>query len=41
MAEDTAAQYHYPAKQTERFGLHGRVSNRPARLDRLRHALGR
>lgn len=32
MAEDTAAQYHYPPKQTERFGLHGRVSNRPARL---------
>lgn len=32
MAEDTAVQYHYPPKQTERFGLHGRVSNRPARL---------
>jgi len=32
MAEDTAAQYHYPPKQTEEFGLHGRVSNRPARL---------
>ncbi len=32
MAEDTAAQYHYPPKQTEVFGLHGRVSNRPARL---------
>jgi hypothetical protein len=32
MAEDTAEQYHYPAKQTETFGLHGRVSNRPARL---------
>jgi hypothetical protein len=32
MAEDTAAQYHYPPKQTESFGLHGRVSNRPARL---------
>jgi Domain of unknown function (DUF4432) len=32
MAEDTAEQYHYPPKQTERFGLHGRVSNRPARL---------
>ncbi len=31
-AEDTAAQYHYPPKQTETFGLHGRVSNRPARL---------
>ena len=29
MAEDTAAQYHYPPKQTETFGLHGRVSNRP------------
>ncbi len=32
MAEDTAEQYHYPAKSTEQFGLHGRVSNRPARL---------
>ena len=32
MAEDTAAQYHYPPKQTEEFPLHGRLSNRPARL---------
>jgi hypothetical protein len=32
MAEDTAQQYHYPPKQTERFPLHGRVSNHPARL---------
>lgn len=32
MAEDTAEQYHYPPKQTEEFGLHGRISNRPARL---------
>jgi hypothetical protein len=32
MAVDTAEQYHYPPKQTEEFGLHGRVSNRPARL---------
>lgn len=32
MSEDTAEQYHYPAKSTEPFGLHGRVSNRPARL---------
>lgn len=32
MAEDTAEQYHYPPKQTETFGLHGRVSNLPARL---------
>ncbi len=32
MAEDTAQQYHYPPKETETFGLHGRVSNRPARL---------
>jgi Domain of unknown function (DUF4432) len=32
MAEDTAVQYHYPPKQTESFGLHGRISNRPARL---------
>jgi len=32
MAEDTAEQYHYPPKPTETFGMHGRVSNRPARL---------
>ena len=32
MAEDTAEQYHYPPKQSEEFPLHGRVSNRPARL---------
>lgn len=32
MAEDTAEQYHYPPKETENFGLHGRVSNRPAFL---------
>lgn len=32
MATDTAAQYHYPPKQTEDFPLHGRVSNKPARL---------
>jgi hypothetical protein len=32
MAEDTAEQYHYPQKPTETYGLHGRVSNRPARL---------
>jgi hypothetical protein len=32
MAEDTAEHYHYPPKQIETFGLHGRVSNRPARL---------
>jgi hypothetical protein len=32
MAKDTAAQYHYPPKQTEHYGLHGRVSTRPARL---------
>lgn len=31
-AEDTAEQYHYPAKPTERYGMHGRISNRPARL---------
>ena len=31
-AEDTADQYHYAAKERERFGLHGRVSNTPARL---------
>lgn len=32
MAEDTAEHYRYPAKQTEEFGLHGRISYRPARL---------
>ncbi len=32
MAQDTAAQYHYPPKQVERFPLHGRVGNQPARL---------
>jgi hypothetical protein len=31
-AEDTAEQYHYAPKDRERFGLHGRVSNTPARL---------
>ncbi len=31
-ATDTAEQYHWPAKQTESFGLHGRVSSRPAKL---------
>lgn len=31
-ATDSATQYHYPPKQTEQYGLHGRVSNRPARL---------
>jgi hypothetical protein len=32
MAEDTAAHYNYPPKQTERFGLHGRVSYLPATI---------
>jgi hypothetical protein len=32
MAEDTAEQYHYPPKRTESYGLHGRLSNTPARL---------
>jgi hypothetical protein len=32
MAEDTAEQYHYPPKATETYGLHGRISSRPARL---------
>ncbi len=32
MAEDSAEQYHYLPKRTERFGLHGRIANRPARL---------
>jgi hypothetical protein len=31
-AEDTAGQYHYAPKERERFGLHGRISNTPARL---------
>jgi hypothetical protein len=31
-AADTAAQFHYPAKPTESYGLHGRVSSTPARL---------
>jgi hypothetical protein len=30
--EDTAQQYGWDARTTETFGLHGRVSNRPARL---------
>jgi len=32
-AEDTAEQYGYPGRQTESYGLHGRVSGRPARLE--------
>ena len=32
MARDTAEQYHYPPKPYEDYGLHGRVSNRPAKL---------
>ncbi len=32
MADDSAAQYHYPPKETEHYGLHGRVSSLPARL---------
>jgi hypothetical protein len=32
MADDTAEHYRYRAKPTESFGLHGRVSYRPARL---------
>ncbi len=32
MAEDTAEHYSYPPKQTERYGLHGRISNRPGML---------
>jgi hypothetical protein len=31
-AEDAAGQYHYPPKRGEHYGLHGRVSNTPARL---------
>jgi len=30
--EDTAEHYHYPPKEVESYGLHGRVSNTPARL---------
>jgi hypothetical protein len=30
--EDTAQHYHYPPKATEKYGLHGRISNRPAKL---------
>jgi len=32
MADDTAEQFHYPPFRTQRFGLHGRIANRPARL---------
>jgi hypothetical protein len=32
MATDTAEQYHFPAKASETFGLHGRISYTPARL---------
>lgn len=32
MATDTAEHYHYPAKQTETYGLLGRISYQPARL---------
>ena len=31
-AEDTATQYFYPGRPVESYGLHGRISNRPARL---------
>jgi len=31
-ATDTARQYHYAAKSSETFSMHGRISNRPARL---------
>ena len=32
MAEDSVEQYHYPGRSVERYGLHGRISYRPARL---------
>ena len=32
MAEDTAEHFKYPPKETQSHGLHGRISNRPARL---------
>jgi hypothetical protein len=31
-AVDTAERFHYPAKPTERYGLHGRATTMPARL---------
>ena len=34
MAEDTAEHYHYPAKQTETFGLHGRDFQSPGDSER-------
>lgn len=30
--DDDASQYHYPPKQRERYGLHGRIAHRPATL---------
>lgn len=30
--DDSATQYHYPPKASEHYPLHGRISNRPARL---------
>jgi len=36
-ATDTARQYHYAAKQEETHGMHGRVSNRPAKLTAYGH----
>ena len=30
--EDSATQFHYPPKSVEQYGLHGRISNLPARL---------
>jgi hypothetical protein len=36
-ADDTAAQYHYPAKPSQAYGLHGRLSGRPARLAAYGH----
>lgn len=30
--EDSATHYHYPPRPTESYGLHGRISSRPARL---------
>jgi hypothetical protein len=31
-AQDSATQYRYPPRETVNYGLHGRISNRPARL---------
>jgi hypothetical protein len=32
METDSAAQYHYPARQVVQYGLHGRIANTPGKL---------